>query len=366
MELYFKNNNNLSLKEDEYKILSQQYYFNSNKRDPYEEQKQFEELFYPLIKDNNVNINDWSVIFDTKARLICSKLLGQLVDNETVLITSTNEHDCLYNFVNNHPNVNVIYFNLDEPESSIVENLNRQLEGSKYKKAVVWGIGTVIDNGIKIPDSLYKRIKITLIKLNLEPVLIVDDCQAMYLTTRDYSLFDFVLGTGHVVYKTFDVGILLYKKKHKLNFGYTNLEMITTYINNLQIILKRKNELLSFAPTMENNEMLKEFIKQYGLTIYTNENSQKNIFTFGKEFPNTNIDEEAQKKLQDFYIEMKKHYIHIEGIEHQINSPKNYCNTRKVQIRLRSQDFLLNKHVDLIDKFIFNNKALTSNSLLIE
>jgi len=48
--------------------------------------------------------------------------------------------------------------------------------------------------------------------LQIKPICVLDDVQEMFIINRDYSQFDYIVGTIHAIIPRYDTGILIYKK----------------------------------------------------------------------------------------------------------------------------------------------------------
>ena len=114
--------------------------------------------------------------------------------------------------------------------------------------------GVIPGSAEVLNQQFFVNLKNSLVTNSIPHTLILDDCQGIYMTKRDYSIFDGILGTAHVLIKTnFEMGILFTKLKHKI--GYFNKAALNVFADKLMIVCNHRQNALKF------NELVSEFLK---------------------------------------------------------------------------------------------------------
>lgn len=250
-------------------------------------------------------ISNYTLLFSDRATNFINELFDKYVDDDTLIIISDCEH--------NNVKIKVKQFsNLLE-----IKNLNIDFSYIKtFKKVFVYFIGTQISSGIITPQSFFIDLKQFLIKNKIEHKLVLDAVQEMFLLPRDYSLFDYIIGTAHSLIVNFDLGILLSKENSKLgrNIGNKGEKLVEL----LKIFTSRKCKLQSLRYLLRDH-----YYKYIKLGICQEiPNSIYNIFSL-----------RINKKIftQEMREALGKYYIKLEGIDNDIQF-----------IRFRAQHYITN------------------------
>lgn len=196
--------------------------------------------YFNRMPDCNCSIYTHHLSFEVSATTFIDALFNKYVDNDTLVISTDSEHpnvkfrlNTCKNLITLSLHTDILSYNLNKLQNKII----------KYKKVFVYIIGTRNNTGEITPQLFLKKLKEILIKNNIEYKFILDDVQGMFLVPRDYSLFDYVIGTAHAIVDGFDMGILISKTKE---FGKEAYNWGSRYLESLDIILKRKDKMFLF------------------------------------------------------------------------------------------------------------------------
>lgn len=204
----------------------------------FESDKKFKELtneWFSLMHGSNCTTDTHYLTFNTSCSAFIRELFERHVDDDTLVITSDCEHPTVKECVSKCKNTLILsqYNDIRKFNFNKIKN-----EIKEYKKVFVYIIAVRNDTGEITPQSFFISLKNVL--NNKEHIMILDDVQGMFLIPRDYSLFDYVLGTGHVIVNAYDVGIMISKKYYE---GINAYNWGKDYLQPLKIVLNRKDKL---------------------------------------------------------------------------------------------------------------------------
>lgn len=256
-------------------------------------------------------------------------LFDKYINDNTLLVTTEIEHTAV--------KANIEKYNLADKCVMInpmslydVRSEFKHVDLSKYTRAFVYIIGTNLTNGNVTPQQYYTDIKGYLESKGIQTILTIDDVHGFYLIPRDYTIFDYVINTGHVLTRRFDMGMLWSKTEEKFGKFYDN--WLRTYINSLDIMLERKDKLHywnrvmrnEFNDVVINSNKLVQFVTDGAEHIFTLKVNcpPKYIYT---EEDSLRIEREKEIKLDDpkdnnsdfFYIRIRASAftVHPEELE---------------------------------------------------
>ena len=176
--------------------------------------------------------------FDSCATNIIDRLFKENVDDDTLVITTGSEHPSVVNNLIKCKNVIKLirggHINYNEL------NIDNILQ---YKKIFVYTIAVSSGDSCFTPNSIITQLK-TILK-NIPTIFVLDAVQELFLTPRDYSIFDYVIGTAHALIPNYNQGIVISKDK-----PYCSLTQNNTLFNLLLIIKKLKSKLSLFSYMM--------------------------------------------------------------------------------------------------------------------
>lgn len=198
------------------------------------------------------NLTDYYFSFDTCATNIIKSLFDKYTDEETLILSTYSEHPNVNNILDSEKNVNKIikplnfknyYEGMFTLSQADLTNLIK-----RYKKVFVYCIGTSCGLGVVNNNYLFKKIKSICKSLNKECILVLDAVQELFLLFRDYSLFDYVIGTAHALIPDYNIGVCLSKTKNEFKF-FSNIE---DFYKLLSCLLKRKTYLTNFTTLLQD------------------------------------------------------------------------------------------------------------------
>ena len=191
-----------------------------------------------------------------EARFLISKLFDKYASDDTLLVISECEHPCVNENTYKFKNVlttsyqeKVLQANIDDIRSALVQK--------KYKRALVYIIGTQNTSGEITPQKFYTSVRDFLISKGVEPIIVIDDVHGMHLVPRDYSIFDYVIGTAHALLRHWDMGMMW--SKNEEDFGEQPYNWLYGYVDALSFIIDRFDKINFFSYVMR--EELSEYIK---------------------------------------------------------------------------------------------------------
>lgn len=228
---YIKENNEIAYTVNDFK---QEFTSNS--------WKNIEAMYKNLL--NYADMSNFHLEVADNASYFIKKIFKHYVDYEkTFVIHSSFEHPNVIKELNHVKHKkslfydNIITFNFDDflPE----------YKKSKCNKIFVYVPGTSTCTGQIVPQNFYLKIKVACQKYNIECIMCCDDVHGMFITPRDYSIFDFVLYTCHSYIPDFNMGMLWTKKPEFL--GFTNTERSNIYYNKLKMFLSKTGKMRLFS-----------------------------------------------------------------------------------------------------------------------
>ncbi len=208
--------------------------------------------YFNLMPNCGLDPDIWHLNFNTCCSNFIRELFKKYVDDETLVISSDCEHPTVKECLSKCKNTLILGQHNDIRMFNINKIYN---EIQKYKKVFVYIIGMRNDTGEITPQSFMEALKNILDTENKENIMVLDDVQGMFFMPRDYTLYDYVLGTGHVAVPNFDMGIMISKEPY---WGERVISWGTDYLEPLQIVLKRLKKLCRFRYCC--NEYFAKFI----------------------------------------------------------------------------------------------------------
>ncbi len=282
--------------------------------------------FLDILKENQFHIkNDARLHTSECATNLINQLFDIYTENDDVLIVTTGyEHPNVNKILQNKKNVLYIdIFNIDLLYESILQS------SKKFDKIFIYISGTQISTGYFVDDIYFKKLKMIFSKNKV--IMVLDDVQGMFLADRDYTIYDYIIGTAHSLCPYYDTGFLI-QNTLDFNFNGGNSSWIEGYLKRLEIILLRKKILKQFFNVCCNH--FNCFFKQYGIEIY-NGHTYGNIFAF--KLGNISFNDNEGKSLFD-----KRIFLH---------TPIDVTNKNSgSSIKIRAQEFM--RFSDCINKGI--------------
>ena len=208
-----------------------------------EEFKRLTQEFIDRMPYANISSDNRFITFGESGTYLIQKIFEKEVDDDTLVISTDYEHNAVQDCLNKCKNV--YKFKNDKIRSYFTDELVRL--SKNYKKVFVYIIGTQLSTGEITPQLFFDKLKDELVKNNIEHKILIDDVHGMFITPRNYDMFDYVLYTAHSLVTMYDMGMLI-SKTDDIGFKYYNWGV--NYLERLDIVLKRKVKLMMFKNIM--------------------------------------------------------------------------------------------------------------------
>lgn len=201
--------------------------------------KKLEQEYFDRMPYCNISTENRFIRFGESGTSLINQVFEKEVDDETMVITTRYEHNAVVDCLNKCKNVTKL----------VIEDLNQfnykkiQDVCKDYKKVFVYIIGTQLMTGEITPQLFFIGLKELLEKTNKEYKIMIDDVHGMFLTPRDYSIFDYVLYTAHSLVCDYNMGCLISKDG---SIGIKAYNWGVDYLKRLDIVLSRKDKLFMF------------------------------------------------------------------------------------------------------------------------
>lgn len=221
------------------------------------------------------NIKDYNFSFGESATSLIKQIFDKYVDDKTLVLTTTSEHPKVVNLLKKCKNVQYVIDKFMLQDFKIPDGIERVFV---YVIGTTCGLGNIIyNNEIKtIVDKAKAKCK--------DVVTVLDAVQEIFLVPRDYSMYDYIIGTGHVFLPEYNLGFLLSKD----NTIGKKLKISKTFYTMLTNVLKRKDFLNLFHTIME---MEFSFSRYSDLKIHSGVNHLFLISTPNNEFDSIGEDD---------------------------------------------------------------------------
>lgn len=295
------------------------------------EWKDVETLYKHLL--NYTNLDDFHLEVADRASYFIEKIFKTYVNDDIFVIYSSFEHPNVLKELENVKNKYCLFYN--ELVTFDFDKILCKFKDSKCNKIFVYVPGTSVCTGQIIPQRFYLTVKENCEKLGIDCMLMCDDVHGMFITPRDYSIFDFVLYTCHSYIPGFDMGILWSKRKETL--GFTNIVRSNEYYKRLCMFLDRLDKVRIF-PLLLAEYFAKELSDINHFELYTN--TTTHIFalkTKGLVFNQSYFDKCDEYKVR-------------------LGETKAFINF----IRLRIQEFILEDSDFILNGLRITKKAIES------
>lgn len=242
------------LTDDQHSILSA----------PYEltkivgEHKDLDALIFDRLPQSNLSTDDYNIGFAESATDLIKDILSKdKLTDDTLVIISSNECANVMQIAVELPNV-LIISQKDEISKNIFKSIDAYVpEG---KNVIVYVIGTQLSTGIITPNQQFIQLKQMLQNKGCKSIFILDDVQGMFVVPRDYSIFDYVIGSCHGLVRNFNMGMVI-QNNHMDQYGYSQADDEQQYISQLDILLTKLNSFDKFTDVIRqvfSDELSKE------------------------------------------------------------------------------------------------------------
>ena len=288
--------------------------------------------FYNKLLSTKESYN-YRIEVDRHCTALIEKLFQRYVGKNTFVLTTEQEHPAVKNYLPEN-NTFIICVNELKYENAVSQIIKKFKESNCTEFFLIMA-GVIPGSAEILDETFFRKLKYALTKENIPHIFVLDDCQGLFMIQRDYSDFDAILGTAHVLVRYgFSMGILFTKLPHKI--GYINKAGLKDLSTKLNYVFNHKQDALKF------NGLITQFVKDEidDNVLKIKDNQAQHMFvvsTDGVKF--------SQKKAD----EMKDYGIIFSEL-----------NTQNRFIRLRYQDCILFNSQDMLNVLQSFKKMLHS------
>ena len=184
----------------------------------------------------------WKILTDECASNHIDNLFNFYVDDDTLVVISDAEHNTTVKNFNKCKNGLI----LSHSEDIRGYNYDKVIEeAKKYKKVFLYCIGTQISTGEISPQTFFVELKRRFREEQIKNIMVLDDVQGMFFVPRDYSIFDYIIGTAHAICWEYDLGLLI--TSNGITFGKKDFLNLHEFNEIVDVILSRKDKIGAFT-----------------------------------------------------------------------------------------------------------------------
>lgn len=211
-----------------------------------------------------------ALYLDYSGHEAAEKLLPWLDDGKTLFVYSDREHHLIEPILSKTSNR--LVFNLDTSYAKI-QSIVSKIKATGLKRVVTYTIGLTNMGDIETNHQFVRSIQQILRSSGIEVISILDDVQSMMTLPKSYSMYDFVLYTGHSMVR-FDCGMIIANRKYDLST--TGLrqsdKVLEMFLRSLEIVLSKISRIFYLdyvVKTYIQENQLEQFVKfEYHVSQY--------------------------------------------------------------------------------------------------
>ena len=306
-----------------------------------------------LVKFYNklLNIKDESnyrIEVDSCCSALIEKLFQRYVTKDTFVLTTEQEHPSVkYCLPEN--NTYIIYVKELYYKNAVSQIIKRFKQSSCTNFFMIMA-GTMPGSAEFINPSFFRKLKKALVQEHISHILVLDDCQGLFMLERDFSDFDCILATAHVLVRHgFEMGLLFTRLPQKI--GYINKTGLKDFVTKLNYVFNHKKEALQF------NKMMSKFFAQEidGKTFSVDKKQVPHMFvikTKNMKFSQKHADQLKKFGIILSEINSKIRLIKLRYQETVLFEPKVYAD---VLVKIRKILHVLRRMKELNDNLNFDN-----------
>ena len=259
----------------------------------------------------------------------CTYLIEQLfktyVDKDTFLVISSHEHNATTKQITTPENKKYMIYvqkrsELLKNKESIIKDILTKFKESGCKKIFCIMVGTTPHTTITVDQEFFIALKNGFVAADVPHIMVLDDCQGLYMIERNYDIFDAFLGTTHVLYPLLDpMGIIFTKLPKKI--GFIQRKSLLDLNDKLNILLKSKEKAIQFNSLL--SKYFESILQDTGFEKYENEAPHQ----FGIHLDKTKTDMRWDKELITYGIKFNP-----------VESFDNFVRMRYQEIIVQSSD----------------------------
>lgn len=302
------------------------------------EHKDLDAQIFERLPLANITTDDYNIGFADCATDIINQILdNEKITAETLVIISSDEHENVVKATNKLPNLLVI------SQSSRIHKMDFS-EIYQYvpdeKNVLVYIIGTQLSTGIITPNDWFIELRKILDSKKCKSTFVLDDVQGMFIVPRDYSIFDYIIGTCHSLTCFFNMGFIIQKNTAEVQYGKPWATDEKEYIKHLDVLLSKLDGLNQFTMVMRQVlavEMSKEESKFF-------DKAANNIVSARFGDSAEGVVPFTQKEFNLF----NKYFLHIENLQNE----EQYVRFRAQEV-LYDSDAVL-RGLNLLEEYLQN------------
>ena len=205
------------------------------------------------------------VEYDYCATDLVRKVFIQHVTEKTLIVVNPSQHPNIDKLLDSQKNVYEICTMQElglKNKDDIYARLENKLATGQFDNVFIYFIGTICGAGYQFEQDFIDAV-ISLCRRHHHTVSMLDAVQELFLTDRDYSSYDYILGTAHVFMPRYNLGFLISRNDMpgiNPNFKPVNAIKFATIVD---YIAHRKKFINGFNEVMKN-----EFSMMKGKPIY--------------------------------------------------------------------------------------------------
>lgn len=197
---------------------------------------------FSMIPFNSFKYNHLTV--DTCATNIINNLFDKYVDDDTLVITTGSEHHSVRNNLNKCKNVvNFVCRGEIRQDIDIINTIK------PFKKVFIYMIALSVGDPHYLNNCIVEQLQNILKENNKQFVTVLDAVQELFLLPRDYSIYDYVVGTSHALIPNYDMGMLFGKEELSYKAG----NWLKDFNDCLEILLRNRDKLYQLNVVMRQH-----------------------------------------------------------------------------------------------------------------
>lgn len=203
--------------------------------------------YFDLLPHSNITSNTHRLeVLDCGSDFIRA-LFKRYADDDTFVLSSTCEHDTTRECLGNVEHKLELY--MDIIRKMNIDDIMTEFKKSGCSKFMLYMVGTSISSGEIVPQEFFEKLKKELEDREIPHVLILDDVHGMFITPRDYTIFDYIIYTAHSLVCDYNMGMMISKIENE-PIGMYDWMGLDEYYTRLSIILQRKDKLRLFKQVL--------------------------------------------------------------------------------------------------------------------
>lgn len=209
----------------------------------------------------------YRIEIEDHCRILIKKLFETYVDKDTLVITSSHDHQTVTDLVGDNKHIVNAFEAINEPDKA-VEKIITSFKKSKCLKIFFIMVATAPQIAITIPQEFFNKVKQSFINNKIPHIMILDDCQSIFIIDKNYEIFDGFLATSHVLSPLLSrLGLLFTKLPQKI--GYRNKQTLNDFYSKLEVIKSTANKASKFNELLYN--YFKPTLSKTGFDVFESE-----------------------------------------------------------------------------------------------